>query len=438
MSKPGLDHFISKMWIRVISVIVYVFIALLVVDTHRSSAYHVAPPPISRATKLPNQIYDWRGQKIRYQVAEPRNNTPDAPNLLLVHGLFVNSDHWRKALLGLSESGYRVYAIDMLGCGYSSKPPRDSPEAQMVCGERLRFSNKSDTTKIDAEAVKTVFKYTTSTLENVSLGTATGGTRIANVDLRHPLTSPYNFFTWADQIADFCKEVIPTEQTTLVCNSIGTISALQAAKDYPTLFNGVFVINPNFRELHTAEVPFPKLTMPFIRTIQSILRTRGHSLFDALAKPNTVAQILREPYRVHSAIDEELVDVLLSPLLTTGSADVVFDTLSYSAGPLPEQILADDNFPSIPVWVCYGKDDPWTPNARVERLASYCPPVERVVGFDKVGHCPHDEAPELVNPLLVEFLNRVHNTVPNMDCEKRDEEKTIMRRTLSNKPYFVS
>ena len=35
----------------------------------------------------------------------------------------------------------------------------------------------------------------------------------------------------------------------------------------------------------------------------------------------------------------QLVDVLLTPLLTEGASDVVFDTLSYSAGPLPEQLL---------------------------------------------------------------------------------------------------
>jgi pimeloyl-ACP methyl ester carboxylesterase len=400
-------------------------------------AYHVMPPSVSRATKLPNKIYDWRGQKIRYQVAEPKNKDKNAPSVLLIHGLFVNSDHWRKTLAGLSEAGYCAYAMDMLGCGYSSKPPRDSPEAQKLCGERGRFVTMSensasivetllvDTKNVNGVAIEpparinTFVSYSASTLEGVSLGTPSGGTRLADVDLRHPLTSPYNFFTWADQIADFCREVIDVEEdptlglpkrTTLVCNSVGTISSLQAAKDYPDLFNGVFIINPNFRELHTAEVPFPNLSMPFVRILQSFLRTRGQALFDALAKPETVAQILREPYKVHSAIDEELVDVLLTPLLTKGASDVVFDTLSYSAGPLPEQILNDEHFPrdTVPVWACYGKEDPWTPNARVERLAQY-PHVEKVVGFEGIGHCPHDEAPELVNALLVKFLQRVHN-----------------------------
>ena len=33
--------------------------------------------------------------------------------------------------------------------------------------------------------------------------------------------------------------------------------------------------------------------------------------------------------------------------------------------------------------------------------------VERVIALKNAGHCPHDEAPELVNPLLQEFLQRV-------------------------------
>ena len=41
--------------------------------------------------------------------------------------------------------------------------------------------------------------------------------------------------------------------------------------------------------------------------------------------------ILMEPYHVTEAVTDELVDVLLSPLLLPGAADVVFDTLSYSA-----------------------------------------------------------------------------------------------------------
>jgi pimeloyl-ACP methyl ester carboxylesterase len=105
-------------------------------------------------------------------------------------------------------------------------------------------------------------------------------------------------------------------------------------------------------------------------------------------------------------VTDELVDVLLTPLLGPGAADVVFDTLSYSAGPLPEQLLQDPRLSDIPVWVCYGLEDPWTSAQRVEALLSF-PPVERVVPLAGVGHCPHDEAPERVNPLIIDFMRRV-------------------------------
>jgi len=278
----------------------------------------------------------------------------------------------------------------------------------MVCGETSsgRFASAKETTK-----------------RGVTLGTASGGTREGvEVDLLHPCESPYNFFTWAEQVADFTRDIIvpssksssnsksndDSSKVTIVANSIGTITAFQSILDNPSLYNGAFIVNPNFRELHSAEVPFSNVAMPVIRKVQSLLRSKGQGLFDALAKPATVKQILMEPYAVAEAVDDVLVDVLLTPLLTPGASDVVFDTLSYSAGPLPEQQLREEGFPKndVPVWVCYGSSDPWTPPARVESLGDIdC--VERVIKLDGVGHCPHDEAPELVNPLLLEFMERI-------------------------------
>ncbi|KAL7580985.1 hypothetical protein ACA910_005799 [Epithemia clementina (nom. ined.)] len=346
-------------------------------------------PTVSLATGLANQFYTWKeNQTIRYQRGGPLHGEP----LLMVHGLFVNSDHWRKALVELGEKGYQVYALDLFGCGYSDKPDRNSPVAQKVNAEQARFGNQP------------------AVLSGVRLGTQSGGERVRDVDLRHPLGSPYNFFTWSQLLSDFSRDVILANvnhnnpQVTLVCNSIGTISAFQAVLDEPHLFNGVFVVNPNFRELHSAELPFAPLAMPIIRQVQGALRKYGQSAFDFLAVPDTVKQILKEPYAVTSAVDDTLVKALLDPLLTPGASQVVFDTLSYSAGPLPEQQLQE--FPlDKPVWVCYGKADPWTSAKRVESLDRFSTVVKRIVGLDGVGHCPHDEAPELVHPLLIEFMN---------------------------------
>ena len=60
--------------------------------------------------------------------------------VVLVHGLFVNADHWRRTLKGLADAGYRAYALDLLGSGYSSKPsPWDVDVSNKVNGERGRF-----------------------------------------------------------------------------------------------------------------------------------------------------------------------------------------------------------------------------------------------------------------------------------------------------------
>jgi len=308
--------------------------------------------------------------------------------VLFVHGLFVNCEHWRRNLPALADAGCRAYAVDLLGYGYSDKPYPTSAEAIAISGENGR---------------------TLGAPEQV-IGSASGDVLAARpVALAHPVEgSVYNFYTWAEQLCDFATEVIGGDSVTLVANSIGTISCLQAAVDKPDLVDGVFVVNPNFRELHSAEQPalLRPIAVPLVSAVQRALRNNGQPLFDALAKPDTVKQILKEPYADAEQVTDELVDVLLTPLLTEGAADVVFDTLSYSAGPLPEPLLADERL-QAPVQIVFGEADPWTPPARVRALERFAS-VKKVVGLPGVGHCPHDEAPDKVNPLIIDFVAGLH------------------------------
>mmetsp|Transcript_58688 Transcript_58688/g.109863 ORF Transcript_58688/g.109863 Transcript_58688/m.109863 type:complete len:399 (+) Transcript_58688:43-1239(+) len=331
-----------------------------------------------------NRFWQWRGQRIRYQFLGEDN--VDGPSVLMVHGLFVNADHWRNNMPQLAKAGFRVFAIDLLGSGYSSKPPPCGKAGSSINGENGRSLGTPLVELVDASG---------KLREPVQ------------VPQKHPLGSVYNFFTWSEQIRDFAREIIqaPAGRVTLVTNSIGSISGLQAAVDERQLFNGVAILNPNFRELHVAEQP--PLLPPLVSAIQGVLREFGRPLFDMLAKPGIVNQILQEPYHNASTVTDELVDVLLSPLLTKGSSDVVFDTLSYSAGPLPEQLLADQRLADIPVWVCWGEEDPWTPAPRVRALQRF-DSVREIVPLPGVGHCPHDEAPDVVNGYLIQFVKGVY------------------------------
>jgi pimeloyl-ACP methyl ester carboxylesterase len=67
------------------------------------------------------RCYRWRGGELAYQVA----GSPEAPPLLLVHGIYAgaSSYEFRKNFAELSKS-FRVHTLDLLGCGLSDKPRR--------------------------------------------------------------------------------------------------------------------------------------------------------------------------------------------------------------------------------------------------------------------------------------------------------------------------
>merc|ERR1740133_435937 len=55
---------------------------------------------------------------VNYIAAGPEDGQP----FLLIHGFGASGFHWRRNVPALAAAGYRVYAIDLVGFGLSSKP----------------------------------------------------------------------------------------------------------------------------------------------------------------------------------------------------------------------------------------------------------------------------------------------------------------------------
>lgn len=263
------------------------------------------------------------------------------PAVVLVHGFGASWGHWRKNIPVLAQNA-RVYAIDLIGFGGSAKP--------------------------------------------------TPGVEIN-----------YTFETWAKQIADFCKEVIG-EPAFLVGNSIGCIVVMQAAIDYPEISKAVALLNCSLRLLHDRK----RATLPWYRRsaapiIQQLLSIRpiAQLFFSQIAKRNAVRKILQQAYKHPEAVTDELVDMLISPAFSPGAIDVFVAFTRYSSGPLPEDLLPILPCPAIILW---GTEDPWEPIDLGRQLANY-PSVQKFIPIEGVGHCPQDEAPELVNPILQDWIN---------------------------------
>lgn len=322
-------------------------------------SYGAVEPP-SYPGRQADLFWRWNGYQVRYQHHQPR--TASRGVVLLIHGFGGNAEHWRKNGPELAQKGYDVYAIDLLGYGFSAKPdPRTTTPLRVDPTMPERF---------------------------------------------------YNIPMWAEQMANFLTEVCRVQPSTngalVITNSVGGSVGLQLAVEYPTLVKGVALLDPSLRMLHfTKQGLFEK---PFVPAIQWVLRETsiGDFFFGLVATPTTVQTILRTIYPANpEAVDEELVDCILKPGLSSPNATRVFmDFISYSAGPLPEEQLEilGSRPHSPPVWIGWGTRDPWEPVEKGRALYADLPAVKRFQPLPDLGHCPMDERPDIVNPFLLEFL----------------------------------
>jgi len=262
------------------------------------------------------------------------------PAVVMIHGFGASSGHWRKNLPVLGKY-CRCYALDLIGFGASAKP---SP------GQEIE----------------------------------------------------YTFETWGQQVADFCREVVGSPAF-LVGNSIGCIVVMQAAVENPEISLGVALLNCSLRLLHDSK----RAELPWYRSmgasfLQWLLANKwiGQLFFSQLAQPKVVRKILLQAYRRSEAVTDELVDMLMAPAVDVGAADVFIAFTRYSQGPLPEELLPILPCSAIILW---GTQDPWEPIELGRDLANF-PTVERFVSLEGLGHCPQDEAPEIVNPILQEWI----------------------------------
>ncbi|MCS7225848.1 MAG: alpha/beta fold hydrolase [Gloeomargarita sp. SKYB31] len=213
----------------------------------------------------------------------------------------------------------------------------------------------------------------------------------------------YTFELWGAQVVDFIERVVQ-RPAAVVGNSIGGIVALQAAVLAPAKVTRVMLLNPSLRLLHRRK----RRLLPWYRrwgavALQQLLGWEpfGRWFFHQLAQPQVIRRILQQAYARTDAITDELVELLYRPAQDPGAVGVFLAFVRYSDGPLLEDLLPQVR---CPVWLVWGEADPWEPVTQGRALAQQFPQIQRFIPLPQVGHCPQDEAPELVNPLLLEWL----------------------------------
>ena len=107
-----------------------------------SKAPPASEPPIpTSGAESPSKTWSWRGCNVRYVSKPTTRSSPSLGSVVLIHGFGGNCDHWRRNIQPLADSGLDVYAIDLLGYGFSEKRnPAElkearGPDGAMVNGE---------------------------------------------------------------------------------------------------------------------------------------------------------------------------------------------------------------------------------------------------------------------------------------------------------------
>ena len=278
----------------------------------------------------------------------------DTPAVVLIHGFGANTNHWRHTAPALSPHT-PTFALDLIGFGTSSQP------RALLAGEH-------------GEGLR------------------------------------YGFDLWGHQVASFCRERVQ-RPVLLVGNSIGAVVALRAAQllqadQGSSPCKGLVLIDCAQRLMDDKQLATQPAWMAWLRPwLKTLVSQRWLStvLFRNAARPAVIRSVLRQAYPSGDNIDDELVRLLHGPTQREGSAEAFRGFIN-----LFDDYLAPDLIQtlSIPIDLIWGGDDPWEPVAEAERWADTMTAIRSLHVIGGKGHCPHDEAPNFVNPLLLQALTR--------------------------------
>ncbi|CAI9755959.1 unnamed protein product [Fraxinus pennsylvanica] len=286
----------------------------------------------------------WKGNTINYFVYPEGNNDSSNPPLLLIHGFGASVAHWRRNIPTLAQS-YTVYAIDLLGFGASDKPA----------------------------------------------GFA------------------YSMEVWAEMILDFLDEIVQ-RPAILMGNSVGSLACvIAAAESTRTLVRGLVLLNCAGGMNNKAIVDDwrIKLLLPLLWFFDFLLKQKviASYLFDRVRQRDSLRNILSSIYGNKDNVDEDLVDIIKKPAEDEGALDAFVSIVTGPPGPNPVQLIPKINLPVLVLW---GDEDPFTPiDGPVGKYFSSLPsrlPNVNLFLLEGVGHCPHDDRPDLVHEKLLPWL----------------------------------
>ncbi|PZO17103.1 MAG: alpha/beta hydrolase [Leptolyngbya foveolarum] len=214
----------------------------------------------------------------------------------------------------------------------------------------------------------------------------------------------YTLEFWVKLIHDFWKTHVQ-EPAIFAGNSIGALMALMTLTTYPETATGGVLLNCAGSLNHRPE-DLPGSLRFVMGTFSKLVSSKltGPFLFNRVRTKGRIRGSLKQVYGNRKAITPELIDILHSPACQLGAQQVFASILSAPPGPRPSDLLPKVTQPLLVLW---GEKDPWTPISAAGIYQKLADDPQRDVVFSAIsdtGHCPHDERPEIVNSLILNWI----------------------------------
>lgn len=218
----------------------------------------------------------------------------------------------------------------------------------------------------------------------------------------------YDVSVWSELVYDFWRTFINVP-VIIIGNSIGSLIALYGTAEHPEMVHRLVMLS--LPDLSARQKMLPKFVLPVVKTIESIVASPLliRLIFLVARQPKVIRKWLGVAYGDKTAVDDELVDIIATPPQDKGAARTLIaitksvNQSDFSLG--AEDLLRQVNIPMLLLW---GNGDRFIPPIIAPQLASVNPLITLKL-LDGLGHCLHDEKPDLFHQLLFDWLNAFYD-----------------------------
>lgn len=213
----------------------------------------------------------------------------------------------------------------------------------------------------------------------------------------------YGTDLWSAQLYDFWRTFI-NEPVVLVGNSLGSLVSLVASDRYPAMVQSLVMINLPDPAMRQAKVP--RSLRPGMAQLERLLAAKPilDRLLTFVRQPAIIQKWVTLAYAQLGVVDGELVEILCAPPHDQ-AAPTAFYRLCQSS--TYEEFAPDVNLllarSSLPMLLLWGDRDRFVP-VKLGRILAQTHPHLHYRELTDLGHCLHDEQPELFLQILEQWL----------------------------------